>query len=153
MIVYRMEKKKYEDHWPSRGALYSEGRWNKPGQWVVYCSESIALCKLEILANSGNLPIDRVVMTVEITDDSLIYDLPDKYLPQFWWSVPYPEILSNITGEFLKDKSYLAMKIPSAQSKRENNYLLNPSHTEFHSLVKLLSVENERFDPRLKNPA
>jgi len=151
MIIYRLEKSRYKDHWPSRGALYSEGRWNKPGQWIVYCSESIALCKLEILANSGNLPIERVVMTVEINDDTLIYQLPEEYLPTFWWSIPYPEVLANITGEFLKDNGYLAMRVPSAQSRREYNYLLNPSHPDFHTLVKLLYIEDENFDPRLKD--
>ena len=150
MIVYRMEKEKYQDFWPSRGALYSEGRWNKPGQWIVYCSESIALCKLEVLANSGNLPINRVIMTVEIADNAPIYELAEDLMPAFWYGIPYPDVLSEITGEFIKDNSYVAMKVPSAQSKREFNYLLNPAHEDFSRLVKVISKEPENFDGRLK---
>lgn len=151
MIVYRMEKEKYQDFWPSRGALYSEGRWNKPGQWIVYCSESIALCKLEVLANSGNLPISRVVITVEIADNAPVYELTDDLMPALWYDVPYPDVLSEITGEFIKDNSYVAMKVPSAQSKREFNFLLNPAHEEFSKLVKVVSKEPESFDNRLKS--
>lgn len=150
MIIYRIEKEKYKDFWPSRGALYSEGRWNKPGQWIVYCSESIALCKLEVLANSGNLPISRVIVSIEIADDAPIYDLVEDLMPPFWWGIPYLDLLSDITGEFLKDNSYVAMKVPSAQSRREYNYLLNPSHAEFSKFVKVLSTTSENFDTRLK---
>jgi len=143
MIIYRMEKE-------SRGAIYSEGRWNKPGQWIVYCSVSIALCKLEILANSGNLPISRVVISLEVADNAPVYELPEELMPPFWWGVPYPEVLSEITGEFLKDNTYAAMKVASAQSNREFNYLLNPSHPEFTNYVKVISTLPENFDPRLK---
>ncbi len=150
MIIYRMEKEKYQDYWPSRGALYSEGRWNKPGQWIVYCSESIALCKLEVLANSGNLPIKRVVISIEIPDEAPIYELAEDLMPPFWYGIPYPDVLSEITGEFIKDNSYVAMKVPSAQSKREFNYLLNPAHPEFSKIVKVVSKDAENFDSRLK---
>lgn len=151
MIVYRMEKEKYQDFWPSRGALYSEGRWNKPGQWIVYCSESIALCKLEVLANSGNLPISRVIMSIKIADNAPIYELAEDLMPTLWYDFPYPDVLSEITGEFIKDNSYVAMKVPSAQSKREFNFLLNPAHEGFSKLVKVISKEPESFDSRLKS--
>lgn len=42
------------------------------------------------------------------------------------------------------------MTVPSAQSNREINYVLNVRHPKFYSSVKLLDVSEEPFDPRLK---
>ncbi len=106
---------------------------------------------MEVLANSGNLPISRVIVSIEIADNAPVYELSEDLLPPFWYGIPYPDVLSDITGEFLKDNSYVAMKIPSAQSRREFNYLLNPSHPDFSKLVTVLSTTPENFDTRLKD--
>ena len=42
------------------------------------------------------------------------------------------------------------LEVPSAQSHREFNYLINVRHPQFHSLVKLKGVQSELFDERLK---
>lgn len=148
MILYHLDRWKYRDVWPPEGTLYAEGRWNQPGQWIIYCSSSIALAKLEILANENHLPIKRVCMTIEVDETGGIFDVGQQ-LPPNWMNKPYPAGLSHLTAQFLRSGNLL-MKVPSAQSYRESNYLLNARHADFHKLVRLVSVLEEPFDSRLK---
>lgn len=149
MILYHLEKQKYAHVWPPEGTLFAEGRWNKPGQWIIYASPTIALAKLEILANENNLLIKRVCMTIDISDKTTIYQVRKNQIPKNWYDKPYPTGLSELTSKFLSSGKLL-MKVPSAQSYREFNYLINVRHPQFHSLVKLKSVQEEPFDPKLK---
>jgi len=148
MILYHLDKWKYKDVWPPEGTLHAEGRWNKAGQWLVYTSPNIALAKLEILANENHLPLKRVCITIEVPDNAGIYEVRNHQLPLNWMDKPYPNELVNHTENFLK-LSKMIMKIPSAQSYREYNYLINVRHPDFHTKVKLLDISEEPFDSRL----
>lgn len=149
MIVYHLDKWKYKDVWPPEGTLYTEGRWNREGQWLIYCSPTIALAKLEVLANEMHLPIERVCMTIEIPDNPSIFEVNQKVLPKNWMIRPYPLALAKLADKFFQSGA-LVMKVPSAQSYRENNFTINVRHPDFRSEVKLLSVQPEPFDERLK---
>lgn len=149
MILYHLDKSKYKDVWPPEGTLYADGRWNSAGQWVIYTSPTISLAKLEILANENNLPVERVCMTIEVPDTVKIYNVDLSKLPSNWMDSPYPNELVEITAEFL-NSGKMIMSVPSAQSMREVNYILNVRHPEFYSIIKLLDVKLEPFDYRLK---
>ena len=149
MILYHLEKWKYKNVWPPEGTLHADGRWNLPGQWVIYTSSTISLAKLEILANERNLPIKRACITIEVPDTMDVVELNNKDLPANWMNKPYPLKLSDFTAKFLK-QGKLLMQVPSAQSYREYNYLINVRHPEFHQLVKVLDIKKEPFDARLK---
>ena len=149
MILYHIDKWKYRNVWPPEGALFADGRWNKPGQWIIYTSPAISLAKLEILANENNLPIKRVCMTIEVSDSNDILEIDVDALPENWMSKPYPVPLVNFTSQFLSSGKLL-MRVPSAQSYREYNILINVRHPKFYEKVKLLDVSEEPFDPRLR---
>lgn len=149
MIIYHLDKWKYRSVWPPEGTLHADGRWNKPGQWVIYASPTISLAKLEILANENSLPIKRVCMTIEVADDVEIFEVLKKELPANWMKKPYPGSLVKYTKQFLESGKQL-MQVPSAQSYREHNFLLNVRHPEFNKCIKLLDVAEEPFDNRLK---
>ncbi len=149
MILYHLEKRKYKGVWPPEGTLHADGRWNTPGQWIIYTSPTISLAKLEILANERNLPIKRVCVTIEIPDTVEVYEVSKNKLPSNWMDKPYPATLAVLTANFLK-KGKLVMQVPSAQSYTEYNYLLNVRHPKFYQLVKVLGVDSEPFDARLK---
>jgi len=149
MIIFHLDKTKYKDNWPPEGTLHAEGRWNKPRQWIIYCSSTISLAKLEILANENNLPINRVCMTVEVPDNTEVFEVTLQELPDNWMTKPYPKKLIAFTDRFLESNKYLLMKVPSTQSPSEFNYLVNVRHKDFHQKVKLLSVIEEIFDYRL----
>jgi RES domain-containing protein len=149
MTLYHLEKAKYKTVWPPEGTLHAEGRWNRPGQWIIYTSPSIALAKLETLANSNGLPISRVCMTIEADDAEGIFEIPSEELPVDWLMKPYSTVLRRLTDGFISSGKLL-MRVPSAQSYREFNYLINVRHGAFHRSVQLISTVDEPFDPRLK---
>ena len=149
MILYHIDKWKYRDVWPPEGTLFADGRWNKPGQWIIYTSSTISLAKLEILANENNLPIKRICMTIEVSNSTDIFEIDINALPENWMSKPYPMPLVNFTSQFLISGKLL-MRVPSAQSYREYNILINVRHPKFYEKVKLLDVSDESFDPRLR---
>ena len=151
MLVYRIEKANYAEVFPPRGSLFSEGRWNRRGLWVVYTSETIALAKLEALANSGSkLPNNRYLSTIEIDDQAPVVKINQKDLPGDWYSVPYKKNLSNYTQQIIDSKSYAGAIVPSIHSPKEHNILLFPDYPEFNTYVRLISSEPEGFDSRLK---
>ncbi|MBV6645327.1 MAG: RES domain-containing protein [Cyclobacteriaceae bacterium] len=149
MTLYHINKWKYRNIWPPEGSLFAEGRWNKPGQWIIYTSPTISLAKLEILANESMLPLQRICMTIAVDDSAEVYEIKATDLPQNWADSPYPKYLNQFTADFLQS-SHLILKVPSAQSPREHNYLLNVRHSDFLQLVHLQDISSEPFDPRLK---
>ncbi len=149
MILYHLDKWKYKDVWPPEGTLHADGRWNRAGQWVIYTSSTISLAKLEILANENNLPLKRVCMTIEVPGSTEIFEKALNDLPTNWMEKPAPSQLIVLMEEFLLSEKMI-MKVPSAQSYREANFIINVRHKNFHSKVKLLDVKLEPFDDRLK---
>lgn len=151
MQVFRIEKKAYVETFPPRGSLFAEGRWNKRGMWVIYTSETIALAKLETLANTGStVPGNRVLRSIEIKDHAPVIEITPEDLPADWYQVPYPGELATIIKRIIDSKRYAAAIVPSAQSRREHNVLLFPDFPEFDRYVKQVSCEPEGFDARLK---
>ena len=151
MLVYRIEKEKYIDVFPPRGSLFSEGRWNRRGTWVVYTSETVALAKLEALANSGSkLPDNRYLVTIEIDNRAPVVEITPEDLPEDWYNVPYKKNLAGYVQQIIDAKAYVAALVPSVQSPKEQNLLLFPDYPEFDQYVRLVSSEPEGFDQRLK---
>lgn len=149
MILYHLDKWKYRMIWPPEGTLHADGRWNKPGQWLIYTSPSVSLAKLEILANENSLPIKRVCMAIDVNVITDVFVVTLKELPDNWQKKPYPASLVNFTKQFI-DSGLQLMQVPSAQSYREHNFLINVRHLDFRKTVKLLDVADEPFDRRLK---
>ena len=71
MILWRIatDTKTYEsDDLSGTGAKSSGGRWNAPGDAVVYTSETQALACLETVVhlNAGGLPLNRILVAITI---------------------------------------------------------------------------------------
>jgi hypothetical protein len=63
---------------------------------------------------------------------------------------PAPKALTSITDAWIKENKYLLLKIPSAQSELDFNFLINPNHPD-HSLLKIIKIITpQKFDKRLK---
>ena len=70
-------------------------------------------------------------------------------LPVNWQQYPYPTQLSQLTENWLREGKTWIMRVPSAQSPIEYNYLFNPQHPMHHHL-KIVELRDELFDQRFK---
>lgn len=149
MLLYRIEKEIYIDQFPPLGSLHFDGRWHISGMWVVYCSESIALAKLECLASSTFLPDGRILKIIDLKDVQNIKTVHKEELPSNWNDIGRAINLAHITKQAMKEGK-LGMKVPSVLSPLESNFLLFPDHPDFRKMVKHKETFNAYFDIRLK---
>lgn len=123
------------------GARLFGGRWNSPGQPVVYTSEHISLCVLEQLVHLDLdlIPENWVVVTIEI---------PDHFSGEKPSKIPSKEEATRSFGDkWLTEKRSLFLKVPSFVISKEYNILLNPLHKEMKKVV-VKNVSPFVFDPR-----
>ncbi|CCH54719.1 hypothetical protein BN8_03918 [Fibrisoma limi BUZ 3] len=149
MILYRIADDRYASDLNGTGGLFAPGRWHRRGTPIVYLTEHISLAKLEVLAHSPALPTGRVLVAVSLPDNSSIMIKESGTLPDGWQSWPYLDELADIAERWIREGRYWIMRVPSAQSPSEHNYLLNPIHPE-HKNLQLITIEPHPFDPRLK---
>ncbi len=147
--LYRIADSRFADDLNGTGGWYSPGRWHRRGTQVLYLTEHVSLAKLETLANSPGLPKNRVLVTVYLPDDASITTVDPSTLPAGWQDWPYLEELADIAERWINEQKFWIMRVPSAQSPTEYNYLLNPLHAE-HATLRLVSIEPHPFDSRLK---
>ncbi len=151
MLVYRLSREKYADTLSGFGAALSyTNRWNSKGREMIYTSLNIATAMSEILVHVSVrlIPKDYMVIHIEIPDTIIIDRLNDTDLPKNWNEVPPPAETQKIGDQFLIDKEYAGLQVPSAVVNGEYNLLLNPFHHDF-TAIKIVKKEHFRFDQRL----
>jgi RES domain-containing protein len=150
MNVYRLTKKRFVNDLSGTGARIAGGRWNKPGNGLLYTSDSRALCTAEIAVHipMGVIPTDYYLIHLEIPDSIMIYELNLTRLPKEWDKFPYCKKTQEIGQEFIESKEFLVMKVPSAVVKGDYNYLINPDHDDFDK-IHVVSKTKFTFDKRL----
>ncbi len=149
MKLYRFGKQPYIQDTSGQGGLYHNGRWHRKGTQILYTAEHLSLAKLEMLANSPILPVNYFALTLEVPDNASAKHIEAADLPADWPSLPYPPELAAISEAWIREGKYWLLRVPSAHSPAEYNYLLNPLHPE-HATLRVLSLEPHPFDKRLK---
>lgn len=149
--VWRIVKRKYADPaFSGEGARRAGGRFNSPGQPVVYTSESLALAELEMLVH---LPTDRLLASYVAfrahVPSERIDVLDREVLPSNWRSDPAPQSIREIGDEWLWAETSLALRVPSAVVPSEDNVLINPSHPGFED-VQIDGPFDPEIDERLR---
>jgi RES domain-containing protein len=147
MIVYRLTTDRFANDLSGTGSKIYGGRWNPIGIAALYTSQFISLAILEILvrATKNSSPYSYTLTSLEIPENS-IYQVQLKKLKQEWKSdLKYTQ---GIGEDFLNDNQNLCVKVPSAIVPQENNFLLNPLHSDFKK-VKIISSELLDLDKRL----
>jgi len=147
MKVYKLGRAKHSEHWPTIGSLYSNGRWHRKGQFIVYTSESISLAKLEILANTETFPVNYVLYEINIHPSVKIYKVPEKELPINWDRIPYTAENWQLIDSLIM-KNYGCIRVPSAITPSEYNYLLNGRYPKFDKVFKM-KLKKITLEPRL----
>lgn len=150
MIVFRLSKIRYANDLTGRGAEKAGGRWNSKGTAMLYTGETRALCTTEIAVHTplGNIPLDFVIIALEIPNSLTIQELKPNELPTDWKLIPHSHSTQEIGDTFVINDKYVALKVPSAVVQGEYNYLLNPLHKDFRK-IKVKLIEPFDFDERL----
>lgn len=135
------------------GAETTGGRWNPPGQPVVYASMSRALACLETVVhlNASGLPLNRYLVELSIPDalwKAARRETPDS-LPVGWDAEPASATSERLGGDWLAGGASALLLVPSVVVPEEWNILLNPRHAGAAG-VKARKVRKWLYDPRLR---
>jgi len=147
MIIYRLTTGKFANDISGTGAKIFGGRWNPIGFAALYTSQYISLAILEILVRATQFtsPDSYTLTSFEIPDEG-IYDIQLKKLKKNWKSdIRYTH---GIGMDFLNENKSLCLRVPSAIVLTENNFLINPLHSDFKKL-KIINSELLELDKRL----
>ncbi|MBF9255595.1 RES family NAD+ phosphorylase [Pontibacter sp. 172403-2] len=150
MMVYRLSRGKYKYDLSGKGAEMAGGRWNSKGVAMLYTSESIALCAVEIAVHMplGIVPADYYLIKIQLPQDVAMKEHPLEKLPADWKSFPHANETQEIGDAFVLENEFLAMKVPSATVQGTYNYLINPNHKDFRAITIVEAVPFT-FDKRL----
>jgi RES domain-containing protein len=132
------------------GSTIAPGRWNTPGNPLIYTSEHYSTALLEKLVHgSGRLPPNQHYVEITIPSGTSYEILSQPALPG-WDSMP--ATVSKVFGEewCLQRRSAILL-VPSVVARPENNILINPAHPQFPRLVASLH-QPVFWDRRLFGP-
>jgi RES domain-containing protein len=135
--VWRLVKEKYADSaFRGEGARLGGGRLNSPGWPVVYTSESLALTELEILVHlpASHLLASYVAFPARLPDDA-VETLDRTVLPSNWRENPIPRSVQAVGDNWLRARSSLALRVPSAVVPAEDNVLIHPAHPRMEDVT------------------
>ncbi|TLV03055.1 RES family NAD+ phosphorylase [Dyadobacter luticola] len=146
MELFRITRTEFQNDLTGIGAFYHGGRWNSPGNHMLYTSSHRSLAMLEVLVHWSRTvpPPDYVVVVLYVPDPMVNTQAP--YMIQDWQEEPH---WTKETGDtWLREKRTLLCRVPSVVVKSEFNYLINPMHVNA-SAIKIVDVEPFEFDKRL----
>ena len=148
ILAYRVVKEKYlASAFDGEGARLYGGRWNSKGVSVVYTSDSLALCSLEIFVHlpSYKLLADYIYMTV-VFDSELV---TKAVLIDGWNERPISKVSQAIGDRWIKEGRSPVLSVPSVIMPDGYNYLINTNHPDFKK-IKIGKPQPLTFDPRFK---
>lgn len=132
------------------GARLFGGRWNKKGHSMLYFSESLSLCVLEILVHLDYqfLTNDYQYIEAEIPNNYIKPKLKSSDLNGIWRNNPPPFYTQQLGTDWLLANKNLAMQVPSAVLPIQHNILINPRNSNISDL-KIIKKGNLDLDKRI----
>jgi RES domain-containing protein len=145
--LFRLCAAAYKDDLSGTGARLFGGRWNSPGFPLLYAASSISLALLELMVHSGRnfLPINYYLLRLQVPEVSALAIQSHKLKKNWVDDMAYTRFMGD---EFIKNKSHLFIRVPSAIVPEENNVLLNPLHADFKK-IKIIGAQSFEPDKRL----
>lgn len=139
IATWRIAKRRFADL-SGAGARTFGGRWNTPGEAVVYLADHPALAALEVRVHldlpPDLLPDDYVLMRVDLPDE------PPTEIPTI------PEDTKAAGDSWIAAGQTAVLRVPSIIVPEASNFLLNPAHPAA-ALSRIVSVVQFSFDRRL----
>src|SRR5882724_10231234 len=132
------------------GAYCYGGRWSSVGTRLAYASEHQSLAMLEYFVHLDpeDAPEDLVLATADVPDSVSRERIQAKDMPVNWRETPASPELTQIGDEFVKKAEHCLLLVPSALAVNENNWLINPQHSEFKQIA-VNPPEPLRYDSRM----
>ncbi len=149
MILYRISSKNFAQDLSGTGAMLYGGRWNQVGVPMVYTSANLSLATLEIIVNLSSIQINKGMYCCEINFPDHLPITTIENLPEQWNRFPHITETTIIGSKFFENGG-LCLKVPSAVTNSEYNFLLNPMHPQFHE-ISVIDSRPLLFDNRLIN--
>ena len=148
MIVYRITNSLYKDDISGEGAKINGARWNTRGISMLYTSQHISLCSLEMLVHVGLPYINNNfhLLHIFVPDDEPVTEIRLNKLKTNWYE---DEAYTNFIGDqFINANQSLMLKVPSAVIHEEFNLLFNPFYSSFKK-IKIVKSRAFIYDKRL----
>ena len=150
MRIWRIFRAKFAgEAFSGLGARRFGGRWNSPGVPMVDASTSLALAAIELFVHlEPNLqPDDLVSIGAALPAGEPAQRLTTDKLPPAWWTDDL-EPLRAIGDAWIRDKTSLAIEVPSAALRTEWNVLVNPLLAAIAE-IKIEEPQPFHFDARM----
>lgn len=155
MILWRIatDTKTYEaDDLSGTGAKITGGRWNAPGDALIYTSETQALACLETVVhlNAGGLPLNRYLVAIAVP--AVIWAAArtetQASLPVGWDADPSGRASVQFGTAWIRSNASALLKVPSVIVPDEHNFLINPLHPDSRAITAT-KIRRWLYDPRL----
>ena len=148
MRIFRLGDERHPI-WDGPGAPLIGGRWNSPGNPVIYGSLSYACAMLEILAhaNIGRIPTTHRFVIAEVPEGVSI-EKPDATELPVGWDTENTASGRVFGDRWLKEKRSVILVVPSMVARLDWNALVNPFHPDIDKLLVSLP-EKVIWDKRL----
>lgn len=150
MEVFRLSREKYAIHLSGKGAAIKGARWNSGGIELIYTTgnRSLAMAEVAVHLTMATLPDDYLVLTINIPDNMEIKEISESDLPEDWKEFPHPVSTQKFGNDFVSEKLFCVLKIPSVVTQGDFNYLIDPNHKDFNK-IKVTKMDKFPFDNRI----
>jgi RES domain-containing protein len=137
MKIWRICRERYAaEAFSGEGARRFSGRWNSRGVPMVYASTSLALAAIELFVHlePNQAPGDLVSIAAELPkgEPGLRWEL--AALPKQWWG-DEPGPMQALGDAWIRDRTSLAVMVPSVPIRPEWNVLVNPLHRQIGEII------------------
>ncbi len=148
IISYRIVKEKHAHRaFDGEGARLYGGRWNSQGAAVVYTSDSLALCCLEVSVNLPSYELLKDFVYFKLSFDEKF--VRDADLQDGWNDRPISKVSQGIGDNWIRERDSAVLRVPSVIIPEGNNYLINFNYQDSNQ-IKIGDPISLDFDPRLK---
>ena len=150
MEVFRLSREKFSGSLSGIGAALKGARWNSIGVELIYTASnrSLSMGEVAVHLSLATLPDDYMMLTIFVPDNITLEKVDIATLPLDWNTFPHPTSTQSIGDKFVLENKNCILQVPSAVTKGDYNYLINPNHRDF-SKIKIIQTHKFPFDKRI----
>lgn len=150
MELFRLAKEAFAHSLSGKGAALNGGRWNSRGIELVYIAgnRSLAMAEVAVHFALATLPDDYRMVTINVPDDLTFGEMAVKDLPADWNVYPPLNHTQRIGDGFIAEGKHCLLRVPSAVTQGDVNFLINPYHPGFVR-IRMAEVVPFPFDRRI----